>query len=251
MIDIFKNREAIYGFEDLVASYSTSEFDSPRRSTVLLLDYWRSFDSATESFEEMFGVDFSKQGRLHFEYSVPVQAGRGKASLTDLMLIGNAKAFAIEAKFREGAYKLVSKWLSQSNRQNREEVLGGWLNLIQTRTGVSLALDDISFFPYQFIHRTASVCSVPATSRHIVYQLFEPDKEDYYSEHLQALANLLGKGSTLSFVLMICPFVPLEHYQELLDLWDEGARKLSSQVITALKSTRLARFAEPRLVRFA
>ena len=254
MIEIFKNREAIYSFEELVASYSASEFDSPRRSTVLLLDYWRSFDYAVKRFEELFCVDFSDQIQLHFEYRVPAQAGRGQASCTDLMVISNSIAFAIEAKYTEDPYETVSKWSRSSNVQNREDVLGGWLSLIQSVTEVSLTFDDICSLPYQLIHRTASVCNVPATSRYIVYQIFEPNKEDYYSERLQKLASLLGGiggGSPLSFVLMISPFEPLEHYQELLDLWNAGEREISSRVTAALTSSRLARFVKPRLVRFA
>lgn len=148
VIEIFKNRKAIYSFKELVASYSDSEFDSPRRSTVLLLDYWRSFDDAVKRTEEFICADFSNQIRLHFEYSVPVQAGKGKPSITDLMLLGDSAAFALEGKYKENPYPTVSKWLIDSAEQNRREVLGGWLSLIQSETGVSLTIDEISSLPY-------------------------------------------------------------------------------------------------------
>lgn len=253
MVDIVKNREAIYGFEDLVASYSTSEFDSPRRSTVLFLDYWRSFNHAVKRFEALVGVDFSNQSRLHFDYSVPVQAGCGKNSFTDLMLTGNSTAFAIEAKYTEGPYETVSKWSRRSDEQNRKTVLGGWLSLIQSKTGVSLTIDEISSLPYQLIHRSASACFAPASFRHVVYQVFDPAKQDYYSKCLHAMARLFQEGSTLSFWLMLCSFEPLEDYQILLDQWDRTTPKpkISSQVKPMLISRRLARFHEPQLVRFA
>lgn len=255
MIEIFKNRDAINSFEELVASYSASEFDSPRRSTVLLLDYWRSYDNAAKRLEEFICTDFTHQIRLNFEYSVPVQAGDGKASSTDLMMVDSSLAIGLEAKFTEPPYPIVSSWMKKgSDKQNRKEVLGGWLSLIQSVTNVSLTFDDVCSLPYQLIHRTASVCSIPATSRYIVYQIFEPNKEDYYSECLQTFASLLEGiegGSPLSFVLMISPFEPFEHYQKLLDLWDEGERKMSPQVTAALTSSRLARFLKPRIVRFA
>ena len=253
MIEIFKKREAVYSFDELVESYPASEFDSPRRSTVLLLDYWRSFDSAIEKLKELICVIFSNQSRLYFEYSVPAQAGCGKVSLTDLMLIDNATAIAVEAKYLEPPYQTVSKWLKSSDEQNRQEVLGGWLTLIQSRTGVSLAIVDISSLPYQLIHRTASACFAGVNSQHIVYQLFDPTKQDYYSECLRELAILFQKGSSLSFWLMLCPFEPLEDYQKLLDHWDRTTPKpkLSSQVIPILRSKRLARFQKPQIVRFA
>ena len=138
MTIIFKNRIVISNFKDLVASYSPSEFDSPRRSTVLLLDFWRSFGAAVKEFGKLLCLDDSFQSLLHFEYTVPVQAGRGKVSQTDLMLINKNSAFALEAKYKENPYPSVSNWLQISNTQNRNEVLGGWLTLIHSRTGVSL-----------------------------------------------------------------------------------------------------------------
>lgn len=253
MINVVKNREAVNGFDYLVASYSTSEFDSPRRSTVLLLDYWRSFSHAVKSFAALIGVDFPNQSRLLFEYSVPVQAGCGKKSFTDLMLTGDSTVIAIEAKYTEGPYETVSKWLRCPDDQNRKEVLGGWLSLIQSRTGVSLRIDEISSLPYQLIHRSASACFAPASSRHVVYQVFDPGKRDYYSKCLHEMARWFQEGSTLSFWLMLCPFEPLDDYQLLLDQWERTTPKpkMSSQVKPMLMSRRLARFHEPHLVRFA
>jgi hypothetical protein len=256
MIEIFKNREATSSFEEVVASYSAREFDSPRRSTVLLLDFWRSFDYAVEKFGKLICADFSHHFRLHFEYSVPVQAGKSKkASYTDLMIVDSSHAIGLEAKYMEPPYPIVSSWIKEGpDEQNRRKILGGWLSLIQSVTDVSLTFDDVCSLPYQLIHRTASVCSVPSTSRYIVYQIFEPKKENYYAKRLQVLESLLGGiggGPPLSFVLMISPFEPFEHYQDLLDLWDAGERKMSPQVTAALTSSRLARFPKPRIVRFA
>ena len=250
MIEIFAHGKKIDSFEKLLASYSTSEFNSPYRSTVLLLDYWRTLENTAKAFEKLVGVDFCNKMQFYFEYGVPVQCGEGKSSFTDLMLVGNTTAVAIEAKFREPPYETVSKWLNKKNKKNRKKVLKGWISLIRSGTGVSLTPNDIASLPYQFIHRTASVCSVAATSRYVVYQVFEPAKEEYYSQKMKALAKLLQGDSTLSFCLVVCPFKPLEDYKKLLDLWDTGCRKLSSQVSEALKSNCIARFAESRLIEF-
>lgn len=250
MIELFARGKKIDSFEELLASYPASEFDSPYRSTVLLLDYWRSLENTAKAFEKLVGVDFGNQMRLYFEFSVPVQCGWGKASSTDLMLTGNTFAVAVEVKFREPPYETVSKWLDKGDKKNRKKVLKGWISLIRSGTGVSLTLNDIASLPYQCIHRTASVCSEAATSRYVAYQVFEPAKEGYYSQKLQALADLFQGDPTLSFCLIVCPFEPLEDYKKLLDLWDTGGRKLSSQVSEALKSNCVARFAESRLIEF-
>ena len=253
MIEIVKNCEAISDFEDLVNSYRKREFDSPRRSTVLLLDYWRSFDHATDIFGSSVGSDLTHQSRLHFEYCVPVQAGVGKGSYTDLMLTGKSIAFAIEAKHKEDPYETVAKWLEKSDKENREAVLGGWLSLIQASTDISLTIDQISSLPYQLIHRSASVCFPPASSRHVVYQVFGTTKQDYYLKCLRSMARLFQESQTLSFWMMLCPFEPFEDFQALLDQWDHSTPKLklASEVIPLLISRKLARFDKATFVKCA
>lgn len=255
VIEILKNRQAICSLEELVASYPASEFDSPCRSTVPLLDYWRSPKCAVQRFEKLVSVKFADQIQLLFEYRVPVQAGRGKASFTDLMIVDSSIAVGIEAKYMESRYQIVSQWIKKgSDEQNRKKVLGGWLSLIQSVTNVSLTFDDICSLPYQLIHRIASVCHVSATSRYVVYQLFDPAKQDYYSEYLHTMAGFFRESSTLSLLLMLCPLEPLEDYQVLLRRWHHAKTpkpKLSSQVKPKLLSRRLACFHEPQLVRFA
>lgn len=249
MIEILLNRKPVHDFKELVKSFPKSQFDSPRRSTVLLLDSWRTFEPNVNYIEESLRADFSANCRIHFEYRVSPPKGKGKASFTDVMLCGNGTVAAVEAKFKDPAGDDVSKWLSKGNKPtNRKQVLEGWLSLIECATGVSLSAKEVSTLPYQLIHRTASACSISARSRHVVYQVFDPAKEGYYSGSLQDMSKSLQDSSAVSFWLMLCPFEPLEKYCGLLTKWDEGERKMSAKVAQALVSKSLARFLQPKFV---
>lgn len=115
--------------------------------------------------------------QLSFEYHVPAQAGKGKASLTDLMISTGDDAIAIEAKYTEPHYESVSTWLSAERMRdetadvtgtsNRERVLHGWLSAINECVGGTLLTQaNVGDCTYQLIHRTASVCAISAeTSR--------------------------------------------------------------------------------------
>jgi hypothetical protein len=62
---------------------------------------------------------------MSFEYQVPPNRGRGKASHSDLMIGWDRAAAAIEAKWTEPEYELVSEWLGAKPTRNRKEVLSG------------------------------------------------------------------------------------------------------------------------------
>src|SRR5262245_31382756 len=88
----------VSSFEELVRQLGPDALASPKRSTVPLLDYWRAPDSRLREVAPLLGMPWSDRFDLHFEYEVPVQRGRGKPSYTDLMILGDNVAAAIEAK---------------------------------------------------------------------------------------------------------------------------------------------------------
>src|SRR5207247_11173459 len=100
---------------------------SPKRSTVPLLDYWREPDLHLRDLWALLGLPRSDHTEMHFEYEVPVQRGRGKSSYTDLMVLSEEVAVAIEAKFTEPRYESVDKWLGPTPTANRREGSEGWL----------------------------------------------------------------------------------------------------------------------------
>src|SRR5262249_54659370 len=145
---------------------------SPRRSTVPLLDYWRQPLLRLEHLSDALKAERLDGSTLCFEYAVSVRGGVGKASYTDLMILAQSSAVAIEAKFKEPPYETVEKWLRQPEEPNRRKVLDGWLELIRSTARVRLDSAVISALPYQLIHRLASVCSVDRPTRYLIYQIF-------------------------------------------------------------------------------
>ena len=126
-----------------------------------------------------------REAEFSFEYPVPVQGGRGKASMTDLMITTEKFAMAIEAKWTECREKYkptIEEWLKEGkNLENRKLVLIGWINYINKFLPKCLDVDKINLakIPYQFLHRIASACYVASLKKDIVpvvaYQLFYDD----------------------------------------------------------------------------
>lgn len=69
---------------------------------------------------------------VQLEFTVDPVKGKGKPSHTDLMLIGNDIAVAVEAKWTEPPSGTVEEWISEGvNSNNRLGVMRGWLSLLQ------------------------------------------------------------------------------------------------------------------------
>jgi hypothetical protein len=198
---------------------------------------------------------------LHFEYEVPVRAGHGKASYTDLMILADEVAVGIEAKFTEPPYKSVTAWLkrmsadngrdsqSKKTQPNRLQVLNGWLNAIENVTSRSIAHEALRDLPYQLIHRTASVCCVERPRRYLVYQVFSNERPEHYGEILHRWAELLGNNHDLSLLLFWCRVQRSEIYQRLEARWEAGERDLGEEVRKELLAGSLLQFLDPILTR--
>lgn len=228
----YKGRH-ITSYKKLLNCYKNNEFDSPQRSTVPLLAYWWTPEQRANEFSKTLGFELSRSVCLNFEYKVPVQCGRGKASHTDLMLISGDVCVAIEAKFTEPRYECVAHWLTTDNRMN---VLKGWLGLLSP----DLKEKDVAELPYQLIHRAASACYPVAESRHLVYQVFDVNsaKREEYLCDLRKLRGLVSPDQ-LSIHLVECSIrrTPLQKCLERR--WDEGERFLHEPVLCGLKNGEL------------
>lgn len=62
----------ITGYEKLPDRYKNNELDSPKRSTVPLLVYWRTSEQRANEFSKALGFKLSRSVCLNFEYKVPV-----------------------------------------------------------------------------------------------------------------------------------------------------------------------------------
>jgi hypothetical protein len=234
--------QLVADFSSLVASYTSKELASPKRSTVPLLAYWAHPEARLCDLCANLGCSPSGPVEFHFEFPVPVQQGAGKPSFTDLMILSQTFAIAIEAKYTEPAYQTVKDWLGDPLRSNRIAVLDGWMKLIAKRTGVKLSTPELSSYPYQLVHRMASACFPPAAQRWVVYQLFSNKNLPYYQGHLSAMHHLLRDQTKLSFGLLVSPLDASEEYRRLKNLWASGQRDLSAPIRYGLLSDSLFKF---------
>jgi len=177
---------------------------SPLRSTVPHLAYWSKPDERLVEMEKMSGLPLHSEPVLAFEYTVPPAKGQGKASHTDLMVISSQAAVGMEAKYTEGDYDLVSAWLGEPPSENKKLVLQYWLDLISSATGCSLTVEQVIDCTYQLVHRTASVCSVRAEKRAVVYHCFDltEDRRRDYLAQLTRLAGRIAAPTKLRFFLL-------------------------------------------------
>ena len=158
------------------------------------------------------------------------------------MILSPTFVIAIEAKYTEPAYETVKDWLGNPLRSNRIAVLDGWIKLIEKGTGVRLSAAELSIYPYQLVHRTASACFSPPAQRWVVYQLFSDIKISYYQEHLSAIYHLAYGQTNLSFGLLFSPPEVSAEYVRLKNLWASGQRDLSDPVRSGLLSDSLFKF---------
>jgi hypothetical protein len=232
-------------FEYLVKLLPPKAVACPLRSTLPLVDFWRTPESRLAQLSAAIGVALLPPIELCFEFPVPVQRGRGKSSFTDLMIISASAAVAIEAKLTEPRYQTADDGLRDPPGPNRSEVLEGWLDLIRDATGTSLNVNDVRDLPYQLIHRTASVCSVLRPVRAVVYQVFGEGPPDYYVNKLSVLWRLLGRSAAISFHVLRCPLNFLPTHEDLVKQWKQRNHPVGDAFRTALLTGTLFSFGEP------
>lgn len=172
MVDLYWETRPASDFEGLFTHVPDDALNSPRRSVVPLLDFCRFPDEALVRLNEMVNPELRNASDMIFEYAVSVQQGRGKASFTDLLILTPEAVVAVEAKYTEPEYESVKSWLGEG-KQNRHEVLQGWLNLLANAAGRKIAEADVHRLPYQLIHRAASACHVERSKRAMIYLVFE------------------------------------------------------------------------------
>ena len=223
--------------EALVAGLPDDALASPWRSTVPLIEYWRQ-QSSLEALWKSLDVPAPSSAVLAFEHPTPVRAGTGKASFTDLMIISDSLAVAVEAKFTEPRYETVAEWLGPAPTDNRVKVLRGWLQYIHEATGRELSFDEVRRLPYQVVHRTASVCAIARPARAVVYQVYSTPIPGYYEQDLGELFDLLAPAGKLSGWVHGCTVAPSPEYRALMEQWEQGKRALQAEVRDLLSTGR-------------
>jgi hypothetical protein len=243
-VEWYFSGHSIGGLGDLIRGYGEEEFDSPLRSNVPSLAYWATPETSLPEFLKGLGLAVPDAAKLDFEHKVPVQAGLGKPSYTDLMISADGLSVAVEAKFTEGRYADVETWLGKSTGDNRHSVLSGWLGLLERCSLEKLYPDSVAELPYQLVHRAASACRSDAPVRCLVYQVFDLDteKRETYMRDLAGLRDVLGSPSPgLDIYLVPCRIDGSGAYERLVESWESDARQMHAEVIAGLLSGDLLR----------
>lgn len=214
---------------DVFAAHES--LNSRKTSSLPLVQFWQDDDGFQNRVNDLQSIlgdvgIMASESMLCFEYgvSLPKGFGRGKASMTDLMIITPDHVIAIEAKYTEylkSKYKPLCKWLKDPKTddfsKNRLDVLAGWLKYIVDFGGVNnlpniqgfAQKDEAKMIPYQLIHRIASACAVAKEKRKkaiVVYQLFYDHdneiKRNEFSNKLYKAVCALGIKDTVQFYVI-------------------------------------------------
>lgn len=195
-----------YDYDTLLDQFSGTKINSNETSSIPLVQFWQKTEEHLLKLFEEIGLS-SDNTILCFEYPTKPQEGKGKSSMTDLMIINSNAKIAIEAKFTEynkikSNSGLIKSWKNKGNTENRIKVLGYWTSLIKRFSNGDLTnIDEID---YQFYHRTASACK-DSKSAFVIYQLFynnkTKDELEKYKNKLMEYVKLINPNESLHFYI--------------------------------------------------
>jgi hypothetical protein len=262
-MNLFFDKKPVAHFDELLDGYDAKEFRSPTRSTVPLLSLVRHGADLWREVIDRLGGD-ADAADLHLEYRVEPPNGRGIPSHTDAMLLQADRAIAIEAKWTEGPYATVEKWLSGGKRyddgiaiaddSNRRAVLQGWLSLLQRRASHPLHGDQFSNATYQMVHRAASACASGRAPGLAYIQFAAPGIDvrgriESLKKNLGHLHRLLGDPAGFPCHLVEIEMHPTAAFERIRTL-EKGIAETAEVVKGALRSEPLFEFTKYRLHHF-
>lgn len=198
-------------YSGLLDATADKDLATPTRSTVPHLAYWKERGQRLEDLAAI--VRGPQTAQLCFEYPTKSLRGR-RASMTDLMILTDVVAVAVEAKWTESRYDTVGKWLPTT--KTGADVLRHWLDLVAPYAEPTEP-DAVRDCVYQMIHRTASACAQKREQAHVVYQVFESPESKY--DPAPDLANLkavLRPTDRLSFWVHRVAVQPTQAHRDLV-----------------------------------
>jgi hypothetical protein len=193
-------------------------------------------------------LNFADQSlEVHLELTVGPVQGEGKPSHTDVMLIGNGIAVAVEAKWTEPPYSTVCEWIGKGrNQKNRRAVMSGWLSLLQPHAARELRLDTFLDATYQMVHRAASACAAGRRPS-LAYLQFSPlpngiePNITQLQTKLSHLYDILGAPSAFPFFLIEVKLKATDAFHRISGL-PKGSPKTAAMVRAVLLHAPLFEF---------
>jgi hypothetical protein len=178
------------------------------------------------------------------------------------MVCEGERSLAIEAKWTERRYETVAEWLMRSSTKqplekkhhqeertsNREEVIAGWHQLIQSRVPGLAPVEDFSSAIYQMVHRAASACG--STEPQLGYLQFKSSagssrKSSYWTD-LCKLHKLLGNPDNFRFHLIEIEVCPTPEFDGIKNL-KKGFLATEKEVRRSLLESTLFDFSSPKI----
>src|ERR1700735_3721767 len=120
MSRIYYNKTPIDRVDSLLSNFKGKALRSPMRSTVPLLDMVLHAESHLASVVGKCGAD--SESELRFEYEASSGSGSARPSQTDLMVLGESTAVAVEAKWTESPYESVDRRLLRRTKPRKEDL---------------------------------------------------------------------------------------------------------------------------------
>ena len=94
-------------------THPDNEFKNLTRSTLPLLAYWKVRAAVLGLIGSACGISDLASATVTEEFPTPSAAPHDKASFTDVMVASSSTALAIEGKWTEPRYEIVSDWLKR------------------------------------------------------------------------------------------------------------------------------------------
>lgn len=243
-------------FEDLVGKFPKKAFASPYRSSVPLIglvkDDWPLFQKV------LSGCGLPADMSVHFEYQVKSPRRNGTPSHSDLMLLSESSAAAVEAKWTEPRYPSVEKRLAkklksddEAEAQDPRDFVEGWLELLGPYCAKPLLLDHFSSAVYQTVHRAASACALSRSPTLVYIHFTTPGAHrskkypDHYYKDLKYLHDLMGNPADFPFYLVEIPVEPTRQFIAIQNL-TKGLEQTHREVRSAFSGI-LFNFGDPRI----
>lgn len=223
MSRIYYDKTPTDSVDSLLSKFKGKALQSPMRSTVPLLDMALHAQSHLASIVEKCGA--APESELRFEYEASSGSKSARPSQTDLMVLGNSRAVAVEAKWTEPRYESVARRLLRRtelrkkypsveslalDREHQEAEVRAWLSRLQPLAYESLTTAGMADVVYQMIHRAASAVAT-GLSPSLLYLHFEDTEIRYgastgtYKTDLADLHKKLGRPSGFRFYVATQP----------------------------------------------